>query len=321
MEYRFLGDSDLKVSAVGLGTWAYGSDIFGRVNDQQSIKTIKAAVKAGINLIDTAPAYGDGHSEEVVGRALKELKDQRNELVIATKCGTHREGSDYVRDLSPQQIRKQIENSLMRLNVDVIDLYQIHWPDQNVPLAESAAELVKLKEEGKFKYLGVSNFNVDLLKEISGMTDIVSLQPPYSLLKREIEAEILPYLIENNLGSLSYGTLGGGILTGKYKERPEFEDDQDNRAWFYPFFKEGNWEKTEKLIDLIRKIAASHQKTPAQIAINWSINRPGITTALVGAKSVKQVRENAAAADFELSKEEMISLTQRSEAVIANLNN
>lgn len=320
MKYRFLGNSDLKVSAVGLGTWAYGNDIFGRVDDQQSIKTIKAAVEAGITLIDTAPAYGDGHSEEVVGRALKDLKAKRDDLVIATKCGTHREGSDYVRDLSPERIRKEVENSLRRLNVDVIDLYQIHWPDRNVPLEKSAAELVKIKEEGKFKYLGVSNFNVDLLQEISGMTDIVSLQPPYSLLKRDIEAEILPYLIENNIGSLSYGTLGGGILTAKYKERPEFEDEKDNRAWFYPFFREENWEETQKLIVLIREIAASHQQTPAQVAINWSINRPGITTALVGAKSIKQAQENAGAANFELSEEEMTALTKKSKEVIANLN-
>lgn len=318
MKYRYLGNSNLKVSAVGLGTWAYGNDIFGEVDDQQSIKAIRAAVDAGINLIDTAPAYGDGHSEEVVGKAIEGIRDQ---VIIATKCGIHRKGPKYIRGLSPERIRTELENSLNRLNVDQIDLYQIHWPDPDTPLEDSVEELLKLKREGKFKYLGVCNFKVDLLKKISGMTDIISLQPQYSLLKRDIEKESLPYLIENNLGSLSYGTLGGGILSGKYKERPKFEEDEkDNRDGFYPFFKKENWSQTQELIKLLEEIAANHNQSPAQTAINWSLNRPGITTALVGAKTEKQARENAAAADFELSSDEMKALTKKSEKVIDNLN-
>ncbi|MFW5979547.1 MAG: aldo/keto reductase [Halanaerobium sp.] len=316
MKYRYLGNSNLKVSAVGLGTWAYGNDTFGRVEDQQSIKAIRAAVEAGINLIDTAPAYGAGHAEEVVGQAIAGIRDK---VVIASKCGTHRDGPKYIRDLSPARIRKEIEASLSRLNIEQIDLYQIHWPDPDTPLEESVEELLKLKKEGKFKYLGVCNFGVDLMKEISELTEIISLQPQYSLLQRDIEEDILAYLIENNLGTLSYGTLGGGILSGKYKERPEFDDEKDNRAGFYPFFKKENWPQTQSLISLLKEIAADHNQTPAQTAINWSINRAGITTALVGAKNEKQAMENAAAADFELSEAEMLALTEESDKVIKNL--
>ena len=318
MKYRYLGNSNLKVSAVGLGTWAYGNDTFGRVEDQQSIRAIRAAVEAGVTLIDTAPAYGAGHAEEVVGQAIEGIRDK---VVLATKCGTHRDGPKYIRDLSPKRIRKEIESSLSRLNVEQIDLYQIHWPDPDTPLEESVEELLKLKREGKFKYLGVCNFKVDLLNQISEMTDIISLQPQYSLLKRDIEAEILPYLTDHNLGSLSYGTLGGGILSGKYQERPEFEDEKDNRAGFYPFFKKENWPQTQSLIKLLKEIAAAHDQTPAQTAINWAINRKGITTALVGAKNEKQARENAGAADFELSEAEMLALTEESNKVIENLSN
>ncbi|TDS32924.1 aldo/keto reductase [Halanaerobium congolense] len=316
MKYRHLGNSNLKISAVGLGTWAYGNDTFGEVDDQQSIKAVRAAVDSGINLIDTAPAYGDGHAEKVVGKAIQGIRDK---VVIATKCGTHRDGPKYVRDLSPERIRTEIENSLKRLDIEQIDLYQIHWPDPDTPLEESVEELLKLKKEGKFKYLAVCNFGVELMQEISEMTDIISPQPQYSLLKRDIENKIIPYLLDNNLGTLSYGTLGGGILSGKYQERPQFDDEKDNRAGFYPFFKEENWEQTQSLITLLKEIAAENGQSPAQIAINWSINRPGITTALVGAKNEKQARENAEAADFSLTKTEMTELTKKSDEVIKNL--
>lgn len=316
MQYRTLGNSDLRVSAVGLGTWAYGNDTFGEVEDQQSIKAIRAAVDSGITLIDTAPAYGAGHSEKVVGRAIQGIRD---EVVIATKCGVYRDGSDYVRDLSPDRIRKDIEGSLKRLDIEQIDLYQIHWPDPDTPLEESVEELINLQKEGKFKYLGVSNFDKNLLKEISNLTDIISLQPQYSLLRRDIEDEVLPYLIQNGLGILNYGTLGGGILSGKYTERPEFDDEKDNRSGFYPFFSEENWPYVQELVTLLKDIAADYDKTPAQISINWAINRPGITTALVGAKSEKQASENAAAADFNLNDEEMELLTEKSDNIIDNL--
>src|SRR6056297_3297453 len=197
MKYRNLGNSDLEISAVGLGTWAYGDDTFGEVDDRQSIRAIKAAVDSGINLIDTAPAYGAGHAEKVVGQAIEGIRDK---VVIATKCGVHREGQKYINDLTPKRIRKEIEDSLRRLNIEQIDLYQIHWPDPDTPLKDSVEELLKLKKEGKFRYLGVSNFGTSLMEKISELTDIVSLQPQYSILERDIEEEILPYIRKNNIG-------------------------------------------------------------------------------------------------------------------------
>lgn len=317
MEYRKLGNTDLEISSIGLGTWAYGNDFFGEVEDKKSITTIRKAVDLGINLIDTAPAYGDGHSEKVVGKAIKGIRD---DVVLATKCGTYRKGPKYIHDLSPEQLRKDIEGSLRRLNVEYIDLYQIHWPVEDTPLEVTVEELIKIKNEGKFKYLGVCNFDRKLLKEISEMTEVVSLQPQYSLLKRDIEEDIIDYVTKNNFGVLSYGTLYGGILTGKYNKIPSLKDEKDNRDIFYSLFSDAdNWGYVQELLSLIKKIAAKYEKTPAQVAINWSINRPGITAALVGAKNEKQLSQNAAAADWELEETDMTVLTEKSASVLSRI--
>ncbi|MBM7556800.1 aldo/keto reductase [Halanaerobacter jeridensis] len=312
MQYEKLGNSDLEVSVVGLGTWALGSDFYGEVDDSQSIAAIRQAIDSGINLIDTAPPYGDGHSEEVVGEAIKGYREQ---VLIATKCGVYRDGAELVRDLSPSTIRKQVNDSLDRLGIDTIDLYQIHWPDTNVPLEETVAELEKLQEEGKFRYLGVSNFDKQLLEEITDLTNIVSLQPHYSLLQREIETEELPYCVEHNIGNLSYGSIGGGILTGKYDQPPEFDDD-DKRSQFYPFYDEETWSQTLDLIDVMEEIAAEHNAPIVQVAINWVRQQEGITTALVGAKTPQQAKQNAGAADWDLSAAEIERLTKASNKVI-----
>ncbi|HUX12308.1 MAG TPA: aldo/keto reductase, partial [Spirochaetia bacterium] len=190
MKFRTLGDSELRVSVIGLGTWAMGSDFFGSVDDQQSIEAIHAALDNGVSLVDTAPAYGSGHSEEVVGKA---IAGRREAVVLATKVGTYRRGREYVTDLSRPSIRRQIEESLRRLNVEVIDLYQIHWPDPKIPLEESLEELSLLQKEGKFRYLGVSNFSTELMDIVRRHAALISLQPHYSLLKREIEKIELPY--------------------------------------------------------------------------------------------------------------------------------
>ena len=312
MQYQKLGSSNLKVSTVGLGTWALGSDFYGEVDDSKSIAAIRQAIDSGINLIDTAPPYGDGHSEKVVGKA---IKGYRNQVIIATKCGVYRNGQEFIRDLSPATIRKQINKSLSRLGIDTIDLYQIHWPDDNVPLKKTVEQLERLQEEGKFRYLGVSNFDKELLEEISSLTNIVSLQPHYSLLQRDIEEKELPYCVENNIGNLSYGSIGGGILTGKYDEPPEFDDD-DKRNQFYPFYDQKTWAKTLDLIDLMEDIGKEHDAPIVQVAINWVRQQPGITTALVGAKTPKQAKQNAAAADWDLTNQELSKLTKASNKII-----
>ena len=301
METRRLGKTDLQVSVVGLGTWALGGDFFGAVDDDQSVRAIQAAVDSGINLVDTAPAYGAGHAEEVVGRA---LEGRRDRVVVATKVGVLREGGEFIRNLKPESIRKEIDDSLRRLRVDVIDLYQVHWPDTDTPLEDSLEELARIREAGKFRYLGVSNFGPELMDRAAAVTEIVSLQPHYSLLRRDIERDALPYCRERGLGVLSYGTLAGGILTGKFREIPKFEEG-DRRGDFYDFFKEPVWSRVQGLLDVLGTIADERGRTTAQVAVRWAVQQPGITTALVGAKTPEQARSNAEAGDWELSADEL----------------
>jgi len=301
MKYKQLGDSDLKVSVVGLGTWAIGGDFFGDTDDEKSIGAIQAGIDNGINLIDTAPAYGDGHSEEVVGKA---IKGHRDDVVIATKVGILRDEGKFINNLKPESVQQEIDDSLRRLDVDVIDLYQIHWPDPNTPLEDTLDTLSKIQEAGKFKYLGVSNFKPKLMDQVRERMDLVSLQPHYSLLRRNIEGNVLPYCRENNIGVLSYGTLAGGILTGKFKEIPDLAEG-DYRDTFYDYFKEPTWSKIQKLLDVLRDIAEKRGVPVPQVAINWARQQKGITTALVGAKTTDQARSNAGAGNWDLSDEEL----------------
>ena len=301
MRTKQLGKSDLQVSVVALGTWPMGGTTYGHVDDSESIATIQAALDAGINLIDTAPAYGDGRAETVVGNAIKGRRDQ---VIIATKVGVVRKPGGKWRDLTPASIRQQIEGSLRRLNVDTIDLYQIHWPDPDTPIEDSIAELVKLREEGKFRYLGVSNFDTGLMDSVTRMTELASLQPHYSLLNREIEKDILPYCVKNQIGILAYGSLGSGILAGKYNENP-FSRPGDTRHNFYRFFHEPMWSKAMRLVDVLREIASNHGKPVSHIAINWLTQQEGVTCALVGARRPSQIQENAGAGSWTLSDAEL----------------
>jgi aryl-alcohol dehydrogenase-like predicted oxidoreductase len=278
-----------------------GDDYWGPVDDADSIRAVRAAVDNGINLIDTAPAYGGGHSEEVVGKAVEGIRDR---VILATKVGTLRTSDGFRKDLSPAIIAKQLEDSLRYLRTDVIDLYQIHWPDPDTPIEESLEALAKLKEQGKFRYLGVSNFEIPLLEKALGQTDIVSHQPQYSLLQRDIEADLLPFCRKNNLGTLGYGTLAGGILTGKFEKIPELPEG-DNRKHFYPFFQEPEWSRVQKIVDVLKGIARERNKPTAQVAINWATRDAGVTCSLVGAKQPDQAQANAASAEWELSDEEI----------------
>ena len=299
MKFRKLGQSDLNCSVIGLGTWGMAGSFWGKVDDDQSIATIRAGLEAGINLIDTAPVYGDGHSEEVVGRALEGLK--REDIVLATKCGRF--------TCETEKIRQELETSLKRLKTDYIDLYQVHWPDDKVPFEETFGELENMRKQGKIRYIGVSNFSVEQTEEASKYCQIVSTQPQYSLLVRDIEKDILPYCVEKNIGILSYGSIGAGALTGKFKEKPVFKED-DERASFYTFFQEQNWPKTKQMIDTQEEIAASHGKPTVHAAINWVLKQKGISVALVGARTPEQVRMNAQAADWELTDEENAKILQ-----------
>jgi aryl-alcohol dehydrogenase-like predicted oxidoreductase len=299
MLYRKLGSSDLNCSVVALGTWSMGGDFWGKSDDDASIDTIRASLDAG-NTIDTAPVYGNGHSEEIVGKAIKGRK--REDIIIATKCGIDIVGKTG-RNSSPELLYKEIDASLKRLGTDYVDLYQVHWPDPNTPLEETFTALSKIVESGKVRYVGVSNYSPEQMEEASKYCEIVSLQPPYSLLQREIEDEILPYCIEKGIGVLSYGSIGAGALTGKFKTRPIFNDD-DRRDKFYDFFSEENWPKTAALVDVLREIADSRGKPVVHVAINWVLKQEGITVALVGARTPEQAIMNAGAGEWSLSDEE-----------------
>ena len=311
MIYRKLGKSDLNCSVIGLGTWAMGGDSYGKVDDDVSVSTILAGVDAGINLIDTAQPYGAGHSEEVVGRALKQL--DRSKVIVATKFGSYKyPETGYFRDGSVKTLREGLEGSLKRLGTDYIDLYQCHWPCPNVPIEETFTEIEKMRKEGKIRYIGVSNFSPEEMDEVQKYCTLTSLQPPYSLLDRPFEKELEGYCLEKGIGVLSYGSIGAGVLTGKYKERPVFpKGDTRNENGFYKnCFSEENWPKVSALVDVLREVAEAHNAPVVHAAINWVLANPSMTVALVGAKTPEQVRMNAAAGSWELSTEEKAKIDE-----------
>ena len=306
MDYRRLGKSELNVSVIGLGTWAIGGKFWGHTDEADAIAAIRKAIDSGVNLIDTAPIYGDGHSEEVIGKA---VKGHRHQVVIATKRGVRFRGADLVNDLTPKSIRKELEVSLKLLDTDVIDLYQCHWPDPNTPIEETIGEMAKMKAEGKIRAIGVSNFDAALLKKAQKVARIASNQVGYSMLNREIENELIPFCREQAIGILAYGPLGGGILTGKYKAKPKFEEG-DARTFFYDYYKEPQWSQVQALLKEMEKIAARHGKPVVQVAINWVRQQPGITSALVGARSPQQAEANAAAGNWQLSSEDLSGINK-----------
>lgn len=306
MRYKKLGNTDLNVSVVALGTWALagsvaGSDSWGAMDEKVSENTIRHALDCGINLIDTSPSYGIGHAEELVGRA---IRGQRNKAVIVTKCGTFKKDGKPYRDLRPAAIRGQLEGSLTRMGIDCIDLYLIHWPDPSTPLADTVGELSRMKEEGKVRYIGVSNFKRELLDEIRQMIDVVCLQPQFSLLERENEA-LIQYAHSLGMGVLTYGSLGAGILSGKYKELPDFGQGDARNRFYKTFFSEPMFSKSMKLVEGLREIADRHGCPVSQVAINWVAQNENVTAAIVGAKNERQIEENAQAGQWMLSAEEI----------------
>jgi len=313
MRYRELGLTGEKVSVVGLGTWVLGGEHWGRTEDSQSIAAIRAAIDAGINLIDTAPAYGRGRAEEVVGEA---IRGRRDRVFIATKCGVHREGKKFRFILKPAEIRKELEQSLRRLAVDAIDLYQCHWPDPETPIEDTMAELLRMKDEGAIRHIGASNFDLPLLERALAAAPVVSLQPHYSLLERRVEKEILPFCRARKIGVISYGTLGSGILTGKYLEPPCFSKG-DCRTFFYSFYREPFWSRTQALIAEMKQIAAKKNVPLAHVAITWVTQQEGITSALVGARTPDQALANARAGDGELTQEERAAITSACDRIFA----
>ncbi len=331
MEYRQLGGSDVKVSAVTLGTWAIGGWMWGGTDGEQAIAAIQAAIDAGMTSIDTAPMYGFGLSEEIVGKAIAGRRDQ---VQILTKFGMRwdlEEGQFWFktkmfdgkevpvyRCAKAHSIVEECERSLKRLGVDCIDVYQCHWPDNTTEVAETMAAAGRLLKDGKIRAIGVSNFAVEEIAAAAKVPPLASDQPPFSMLRRDIEADVLPYCRDNNIGVVVYSPLHLGLLTGKVTMDREFTGD-DQRA-NSPYYRPANRKKVLDFLEQIRPIAEAHNATLAQLVINWTIHRPGITAALVGARNPQQAVENAAAAGFVLTDEQTRQIDQLLDGLQLDLN-
>lgn len=308
MDRKKLGSSDLEIAPIGLGTWAIGGGDnpygWGPQDDSDSVKAIQRAIDLGINWIDTAPGYGDGHSEEVVGKA---IASRRDEVIIATKCGIlwKEDGSDIYVNLKADSIRLEVEASLHRLNVEVIDLYQIHWPGDGSEIEEGWSAIADLVAAGKVRYGGVSNFSVDQMKQIQPIMPITSLQPPYSMLERDVEQELLPFCGKEKIGVIVYSPMQAGLLTGKFtKQRVESLPEDDWRM-NSPHFQEPGLSANLELVDGLREIAEGAGKTVAQLAIAWTLRRSEVTGAIVGARHPDQIEETVQAVDWKLSEGEI----------------
>ncbi len=297
MKYNKIPNADFSISCIGLGTWVFGHEGWGKVKKEECQEALSSAIDLGINFIDTAPIYGDGLAERIVGQI---IKDKRHQLIVATKCGLIKEDKKVIHNLKGESVNEEIEGSLRRLRTDYIDIYQIHWPDPHVPLEETFQALNLLKKEGKVRHIGVSNFSVDLLKKVNQLTELITLQSQYSLLERSLEREILPYCRQGQIGVLSYGALGGGLLTGKYTTQPQFKNS-DVRSFFYKFYTEQQFPKIQKRLEQLKQI----NKPLNQIAINWVRQQPGITSVIVGCRNKRQVEDNISSITRDLSEEEM----------------
>ncbi len=312
MQQRQLGKQGPHITTIGLGTWAIGGGKWqfgwGPQDDQASITTIQHAINAGINWIDTAAVYGTGHAEEIVGQA---IRGQRNEVLIATKCGRIWDASGKITgNLRPESMRKELDASLQRMGIDTIDLYQIHWPDPATPVEESWGQMTRFVEEGKVQYIGVSNFTVPLLQACQAIRHVDSLQPPFSMVMRNIEAEILPYCASQGIGVIAYSPMQSGLLTGNFDlNRLAADDWRRGNA----FFQEPELSRVLALVDQLRPIAQKYGKTVGQLAIAWVLQQPGITAAIVGARHPDQVAQNLGGADWALDPDDLTKLEQARE--------
>ena len=313
---RKLGESDLEITAIAFGAWAIGGWMWGGADTNDAISAVEAAVDNGMTTIDTASVYGFGLSEEIVGKA---LKGKRNKAQVLTKFGmswdkkdgeyyfttkdNNGKSIDIYKHSSKKKVIQDCEDSLRRLDTDYIDLFQIHWPDSTTPVSETMEALEILIRQGKIRAAGVCNYSADLVKEASGTISLASNQVPYSMVKREIEKEIVPACMKLNIGILAYSPLQRGLLSGKIKPGHKFNEG-DSRP-DTPYYKEPNLSSILAFLEKIKPIADGHGVTLSQLALNWTIQQPGITCALAGARNPQQVMENIAGASFMLTKGEI----------------
>lgn len=310
MKYKRLGLTDLKISTIGLGTWAIGGGnwvySWGKQDDKDSINTIARAFELGINWIDTAPAYGLGHSEEIIGRAMKELGAQP---IISTKCGlVWNDQKKISPQLDKMSIIQEVDESLKRLKIDVIDLYQIHWPRPDDQIEEAWETIMQLKEIGKIKYGGVCNFNVEQIKRLEPTHPVESLQPPYSMLETGIEEDILPYCGSKEMGVIVYSPMQKGILTGKVNKDWIGKLSADDHRRYDNHFKEPLLSANMIFTECAKVIAEKNNLTLAQLAIAWTLSRKEVTAAIVGARRPEQIEETAVAGSKTLSKSDLFEI-------------
>jgi aryl-alcohol dehydrogenase-like predicted oxidoreductase len=310
MQTKQLGKSDLQITPIGIGAWAMGGGewafSWGRQDDDQSIRAIHAALDSGVNWIDTAPVYGLGHSEEVVGKA---IAGRAHRPYVFTKCSlVWNDQREISRSLKAASVRSELEASLRRLRVDAIDLYQIHWPDPEPEIEEGWQTLAQLQKEGKIRHIGVSNFNVEQMKRVEKIAPITSLQPPYNIVTRDIEKEILPFCREQNIGVIVYSPMKSGLLAGKMtRERIASLPPDDFRPRTVSF-KEPLLTRNLGLVEVLRSIGDRHNCTPGAVAIAWTLRDPVVTGAIVGMRSAEQAMQVVRSAEFRLSPDEILQI-------------
>lgn len=289
MEYRQLGTSDIQILPLVLGAWQFGDASWGLTEEKELIAVIHEALDAGINMIDTAWVYANGKSEEIIGKA---IKGKRDRVFIATKCLPRIE-----------RLQGQLEDSLRRLQVDYIDLYQVHWLESDGQVKLIMEQLNKFKEEGKIRCIGVSNFSLKNHEEALKYASIVSSQPPYSMLKRKVEIDIIPFCFNHNIGVLAYSPLQKGLLTGKYTGNETFPKG-DVRSWDEHFAK-GRFKDNVSVVNQLNPFAQKYGKTLAQLVLNWTFGRKGITAAIMGVKNRQQLRDNLGALGWAIDPQDL----------------
>lgn len=306
MEYRLLGTSGLQVSAIGMGCWPMAGVGWTGIDDAQSLVALETAIDQGITLIDTAYMYGrNGESERLVGRA---IAGKRDKIILATKCGIHWEEDKMIRSSSRAQILQELEESLHRLNTDYIDLYQVHAYDQDTPIEETAQTLVELKAQGKIRAVGVSNYNVSQMEIFAQHTPLHADQPPYNMIMRDIEKDIVPHCQRQNIGLITYWPMYKGLLTGKYGRDHRFPKADSRHT--DDRFQGDDLRRTLDMLDKIRPIAEAYGKTIAQLVINWTAHQAGITSVLCGATRPAHVVQNVEAVGWQLSGEDMAQVNK-----------
>ncbi len=315
METRQLGTTDLKISPIGFGAWAIGGTgydfAWGSQDDRESIAAIHRALEAGINWIDTAAGYGLGHSEEVVAKAIKELGSARRPYVFTKGSLVWDEQRRMSHSLKPDSLRREVDASLRRLQTDAIDLFQIHWPGfppgspASADLVDGWSALVELRKAGKLRHIGVSNFDVAELEQVSRVERPASLQPPYSLLTRGVEQQVLPYCQKHRLGVIVYSPMQSGLLSGTMTRERAARLPADDWRSRNPLFQEPALSRALALVDVLRAIGARHGRSPGEVAIAWTLRHPAVTGAIVGMRRPSQVDGVVGAADFRLSRDEL----------------